>query len=283
MRTFSVAMRPLLRWAGSKRRILPILEACAPAEYRVYIEPFAGSACFFVKLRPKRSILGDVNRDLIAFYGVIADMPRELEARVVAMPKSESFYYELRQKHELRGRIDKAARFFYLNRFCFNGVYRTDKQGRFNVPRGIKVGSMPNAEDCVAFSRLLRNATLLAGDFEECMERARSGDFAYLDPPYTTSSRLPRGEYGYDSFRTTDLDRLIRCLRKADKRGVRVLLSYRKDPELAKALKGWSCRTLRVRRHVAGFARHRAVTSEVLLANYDLPVRLGWVGAAWAG
>lgn len=248
----------------------------------MYIEPFVGSASFFLRLGPKHAILGDINRDLISFYRAIAKRPRDVSDRLTEMPTSAGFYYELRKRDGAGDRIDQAARFVYLNRYCFNGVYRTDKQGRFNVPRGIKVGSVPSIEEFLAFSRLLRNTRLFAGDFEECMESARPGDLAYLDPPYTTSERKPRGEYGYESFGSLDLDRLIRCLRKADKRGIKLLLSYKREPELRKALSSWYCKTLRVRRHVAGFAKHRSVTTEVLLANYQLPAQALQSGVTWA-
>jgi DNA adenine methylase len=264
-------VRPLLRWAGSKRSILPTLVACAPNEYGTYLEPFAGSACLFARLRPQRAILGDINADLIAFYRTIAKKPLDVAYRAAAMPRSSKFYYDLRKRWDVVDPVDQAARFVYLNRFCFNGVYRTDKEGHFNVPRGRKVGALPDADTFLAYSVLLRRSKLLVGDFEECMNCAAPGDLAYLDPPYTTCLRKPRGEYGYDSFEGTDLGRLIRCLHGADKRGIKVLLSYKKEPELETALRTWSRRVLLVRRHVAGFARHRAVTAEILLANYELP------------
>jgi DNA adenine methylase len=135
----------------------------------------------------------------------------------------------------------------------------------------VKVGAIPSRDDLTAVSVALKKATLFAGDFEQCMQKTQAGDFAYLDPPYTTCDRVPRGEYGYESFSNNDLDRLVRCLTAANRRGVRILLSYRSEPSLKRALPSWCFRKLQVKRHVAGFAKHRATTTEVLAANYELP------------
>lgn len=136
---------PIVRWAGSKRKLLEVLAACVPQTFQTYVEPFAGSACLFFRLCPERALLGDINEELVEFYGALKDQPTELAERVQSMPASSEFYYRLRESKK-RSPLTRAARFCYLNRYCYNGVFRTNKAGQFNVPRGVKVGRIPSAE-----------------------------------------------------------------------------------------------------------------------------------------
>lgn len=263
--------RPLLRWAGSKRRLLPKLLACAPKSFNTYIEPFAGAACLFLAVHPERAVLGDLNSELIHFYSTLRRSPSELAARVGRMPATAEFYYRLRAKHFVADPVERAARFLYLNRNCFNGVYRTNRSGQFNVPLGSKVGQMPALEEISAFAKFLRGVRFVDGDFEKTVNFAKSSDFVYLDPPYTLAADRYRGEYGYASFSDRDLSRFMESVHAADRRGAHILISYRFDRRLQESLPGWSFRRLTVRRHVAGFAASRANAFEMLAANYALP------------
>jgi DNA adenine methylase len=162
-------------------------------------------------------------------------------------------------------RIERAARFVYLNRHCFNGVYRTNKEGQFNVPLGTKAGIIPDKDHFRQFARALRNVQLLACDFERTVTKASSGDFVYLDPPYSRPNIRYRGEYGYGSFSANDLHRLASAVLAADKRGAAVLLSY--NSTIAPLLPAWYSIHLPVRRSVAGFNHQRALVMEVLISN----------------
>ena len=259
---------PLLRWAGSKRKLIPQLCQRVPENAQRYIEPFAGSACLFFHLLPKSAVLGDANPELIKTYRVVRDQPIELAEALARMPRTEQFYYDLRARapREL-DRVERAARFVYLNRFCFNGVYRTNRQGQFNVPRGVRTGAVPTADNIKSASSALRRAKLIAGDFESCLESIEPGDFVYLDPPYAKRGRPGYGEYGYDVFCEDDLERLIKSLQSIDSRGGTFLLSYSYSLRTRELFRDWHCRTLLVRRHVAGFGRHRGLVREVLVTN----------------
>jgi DNA adenine methylase len=174
----------------------------------------------------------------------------------------------LRALHaEASSELDRAARFVYLNRNCFNGVYRTNQDGDFNVPRGKRVGVLPPQRQFVRCANALRRATLISGDFESAIEFANAGDFVYLDPPYAKEGSRRRGEYGCESFDTSDLARLARSLREIDKRKATFLLSYADCAEIQPIKTAWESRTVLVRRHVAGFQRHRATVREVLVSN----------------
>jgi DNA adenine methylase len=260
--------RPILRWAGSKRRLIPQLLELAPSNFGRYFEPFAGSACLLFALRPDNSVLGDVNSALIETYEALRKSPNEVYDMASAIPATEQMYYTVRaQDPSTLPPLERAARFFYLNRHCFNGVYRTNQRGNFNVPFGSATGAMPSREEFVNCSRLLSSCELRAGDFESTISDAKEDDFIYLDPPYTTTSRRGYGEYGYSSFSHKDFPRLVECLHELDNKGVKVLLSYSQSALTDPILSLWQCHNLTVRRHIAGFAQHRAVVPEVLISN----------------
>jgi DNA adenine methylase len=263
---------PVLRWAGSKRKLLPLLLSCVPRPFTRYIEPFAGSACLFFGLRPHQAVLGDINAELLQTYCVLRDHPRLLWRAVMAFDANERQYYELRQEETARLKpLRRAARFLYLNRYCFNGVYRTNLDGRFNVPRGRDTGSVPSAPMFYRCSIALRCATLRVGDFEHCLRDVRASDFIYLDPPYVMTSRRTSGEYGYGIFNDKDIDRLSDCIARIHSTGAAFLLSYADCPKVTKLLGHWHSKQITLRRHVAGFARHRINVKEVLISNRPLP------------
>lgn len=260
-----------MRWAGSKRKLLPELLQCVPTEYGRYIEPFSGSACLFFALRPRVAVLSDLNRELIDTYRALRLHPRLIYRAVAAMPKTKAYYYSLRNAGTFGlDQIAKAARFIYLNRNCFNGVFRMNRKGQFNVPRGRDAGAIPNQTHFLRCSYALRKASLLHGDFERVVKQARPGDFVYLDPPYAKQGARRRGEYGYASFDTPDVKRLATCLQDLDQNGVIFLLSYADCREIRDISSDWYSRRILVRRHVAGFLRHRTIVREVLISNREL-------------
>jgi DNA adenine methylase len=261
-----IAAPPLLRWAGSKRKLLPVLLRHSPDRYSRYIEPFVGSACLFFALAPRAAVLGDFNKDLIDFYSVVRQYPAVLAREIEGYPLDQQFYYELRSRvpSELT-RIQAAARFLYLNRFCFNGVYRTNRQGRFNVPFGIKTGHLPTRADLKRASRLLQSAELVRGDFDLTIAKAKRNDFVYLDPPYSASRN--RGEYGYGAFSSTDVDRLVAAATALDKKNVTFLISYQSDESTRRKFGPWFQANVNVRRHIAGFIGVRGNVTELLVSN----------------
>jgi DNA adenine methylase len=241
----------------------------APTEFNTYFEPFAGSARLFFALEPKRALLNDINRELMLVYRVLREWPRELHRRVAAIPPSSENYYGLRSVGSgSLGRMESAVRFIYLNRYCFNGVYRTNRRGEFNVPFGRRTGGLPEEEVFVACGKALRAARLRSGDFEECLQEAVAGDFVYVDPPYFREGRRAYGEYGYGVFSTGDSGRLFRELERLDRRGVRFILSYVKCGSVLRKAARWSVRGVRAPRYVAGFSSRRRMAEEILVWNY---------------
>lgn len=262
---------PLFRWAGSKRKLLPTLRAYCPAEFNRYVEPFAGSACLFFLLQPERAVLGDFNEQLIETYRTVARAPKAVAAMLVTMAVSEDYYYQLRSQDPSSVQsIERAARFIYLNRFCFNGVFRTNQRGEFNVPRGTKTGQLPSSTALRSCAQILKRATLISGDFERTLHGVEPGDFVYLDPPYSSSDQRNRGEYGYGAFSSDDLDRLEESLHRIDLGKAAFVLSYRCSKKVRARFRNWQQRTLTVRRHVAGFSEDRRDVREMLISNRPL-------------
>jgi DNA adenine methylase len=262
---------PIFRWAGSKRKLLSILTANVAPSYHTYIEPFAGSACLFFALQPGKAILGDFNPHLIHAYRTIAKHPKLVHEAAARFPISSEEYYRLRSLNpSALPSVDRAARFLYLNRYCFNGVYRTNRSGQFNVPRGRDTGGIPSLAALVTGAVALRTATLVAGDFRTVLERIESNDFVYLDPPYAKADERYSGEYGYGAFSSVDFSSLSSQLDVIDRKGAKFLLSYRYSRQLRKELTKWNSSIVSVRRHVAGFNYHRATVRELLVSNMPL-------------
>jgi DNA adenine methylase len=250
--------------------LLGELVARRPAGAWRYVEPFAGSACLFFALQPKEALLGDRNARLIEAYRLLRDQPEEVAARVHAWPTSRETYYAVRNEPESSlSPVERAARFIYLNRLCFNGVYRTNRKGEFNVPYGRDPGAIPSGERFMQCAQLLRRAVLLADDFEAVATLVNSGDFVYLDPPYSRAGSDGYGVYGYGSFNDSDLGRLLACLQHLDESGAKVLLSYTWHEGLRELGPTWYVDEVLVHTHVAGRVSARSTRREVLVANYQ--------------
>ena len=260
--------KPIVRWAGSKKKLIKQLLAFVPKSFERYIEPFAGSACLFFALHPPKAVLNDINPELIQFYVSIKKHPILTCREVITYPQTKDFYLYVRSlpTNELNP-IEQAARFFFLNRMCFNGLYRTNKKGQFNVPMGSKTGTFPSHREFIQVARALENVCLLNQDFEEALSDIRQGDFIYLDPPYFSNYERRRNEYGNNCFTTEDLPRLIKILEKIDNIGATFLLSYTNNAMLLNHLRSYKIHPIVVRRSISGFASHRKNVEEVIITN----------------
>jgi DNA adenine methylase len=261
---------PFLRWAGSKRQSIPLLLHSAPPQFTRYFEPFAGSACLFFALRPAIAFVTDFNSELIDTYLTISKHPRLVYRAAVGHSVSDSEYYRIRAMDpSTMPSISRAARFLYLNRYCFNGIYRVNQTGRFNVPKGRKTGALPSEATVVRCSVALREASVSARDYLQAIDGCRPGDFVYLDPPYCNPARRYKGEYGYGTFTGEDLPEFDRALRRLDAAGAQFLVSYADIPEFADIAKAWNCTRSTVRRTVSAEPARRQHTYETILTNYD--------------
>ena len=267
-----VLVKPILRWAGSKRSSLPNLVPFWTDDLQRYIEPFCGSAALFFCLEVGTATLSDLNRDLINFYSVLRSDPTGLHTAVLQFPRDRDSYYALRETFNATSDMaTRAALFYYLNKNCFNGLFRTALDGKFNVPfSGVRTGDYPQPESFLASANLLWNVSLCCGDFEKVVVRSLSDRcLVYLDPPYANGSRQPFAAYHPNSFAPRDLDRLEALLDKIDKAGSIFLLSYSSDPDVARRFARWNSATHVVRRNIAGFAGARKLTAERVFTNQN--------------
>lgn len=268
-------MKTPIRWAGSKKALLPILRKYWAGSNGRYVEPFCGSACFFFDVEPHRAILGDINSDLITAYRELRRNPSRVIECLLRLRISEGHYYRIRSipRSQLSD-AESAARFLYLNRLCFNGIYRTNLEGEFNVPyahpkRGAG-GVRFNPDEILQTGAMLRRATLINADFEDVLQETKAGDFVYLDPPYAVSQRRVFSEYHPDSFSENDILRLKRALTDLDRRGVAFVVSYADSKEGRAIVSEWPSKRLRTRRNIAGFVGHRRAAYELMASNKEL-------------
>lgn len=260
---------PFLRWAGSKRKIIPILRSYWKKKHRRYLEPFAGSACLFFSLNPPRAILGDINSELIATYLEVKYRVEDVIEHLGMLHQSKKQYLALRSADPSSLRPPaRAARFIYLNRFCFNGLYRTNLQGRFNVPySGDRCGSLPAGDALRRCSRRIRRARLTNGDFESVLKHAERGDLVYMDPPFAVRARRVFREYDPATFTHHDTERLRSWMERLAAARISFVVSYAESDEADVLRKGFACQTVAVRRNIAGFAANRVLRKEVLISN----------------
>lgn len=267
--------KPFLKWAGGKTHLLPTLRRCIPQRFKRYFEPFLGGGALFFDLGPAEAVISDSNPELIQCYETVRDSPEELIGELSKLKVSESEFYRIRalRPERLPG-VARAARFIYLNKTCFNGVYRVNKKGLFNTPfGGYSNVSLANAENLRRASRVLQTATLRCGDYSGTLELAQEGDFIYLDPPY-----LPVGRYSdfkrytKESFYEADHKRLAEVFRNLSNRRCFVLLSNSYHQKIASLYAGFHQAPVRVPRYVSCKAQGRGNVSELIIANYKLPI-----------
>ena len=261
--------KPFLRWAGSKRKQLPILSQFWNSDFTRYVEPFMGSACLFFKLQPKNALLGDVNYDLVRTFLAVRDHPQAVANRLARIPLGKQSYYSIRrQQLSEMDPADAAARFIFLNRFCFNGLYRTNENGQFNVPYApLGTGQLATAADLRLVAKVLEFCIVTRTDFEALLGRTRKGDLVYLDPPYAVGNRRVFRQYGPSSFGLHDLQRLAESLASMDARSVKFVLTYADCAEATKFFQQWPRRKMFVQRNIAGFGGNRRRAGEVLISN----------------
>ena len=262
--------QPFLRWAGSKRRLLPTLQAFWTKKHKRYVEPFAGSACLFFAIKPPKAVLGDLNPELIATYIEVKYRIGDVLAELKALrPEDKEEYLRLREIDiSTMNPAARAARFIYLNRYCFNGIYRTNLAGKFNVPySGVRCGGFPADALFRKCSRRLGKARFMRGDFERVLTQAKAGDLVYMDPPFAVRERRVFSEYDPSTFTSDDIKRLRWWMEALDGKGISFIVSYAESAEADVLKDGFTYRTVEVRRNIAGFAAHRAMSNEIIISN----------------
>lgn len=259
----------ILRWSGSKAKLVPLLSSLAPKKYSRYVEPFAGSACLFFSLKPPKAVLGDVNHCVMDVFRAIKFDPNGLSDILENIPRTREAFYLLRPLNPDNLTLpQRAARLIFLMKACFNGVYRTNRLGNFNVPMGNRVYALPSRAELLHASDLLRDTDLIAGDFTETIAQSAPGDWVYLDPPYRKPGRY-RGEYGYSGkFDDASLSRFAVTAKLLAAEGRFVTISHEYDEQLLSEFGSWRVHKAFARRTVAGATASRQDKTELIFTSY---------------
>lgn len=217
---------PFLKWPGGKRWFVKQYGGCFPKTSGTYIEPFVGSGAVFFSQTPRRAILGDINEELINLYTIMRDDPVTLKRILVSHQQlhDKEYYYQMRDMIPATNE-EKAARMLYLNRTCFNGMYRVNQQGKFNVPIGTKNHFLYDIDLFEEYAKCLQHAQLICSDFCHTIELAGKDDFIFADPPYALAKNTNFIKYNDKLFCWEDQLRLKRALIAARDRGASILMT----------------------------------------------------------
>ena len=264
--------KPFLRWAGSKRQLLNRLVTFWPGGDTRYVEPFAGSACLFFEIEPASALIGDINADLMATYRVVRDHPNEVYQSMIQWCNERVEYYRIRDLDTSSlSPVECAARFIYLNKYCYNGLYRTNGKGYFNVPYGgEKSGALPSSEILGNAADLLSRSELVCADFEQIASEVLAGDFVYLDPPFAVTGRRGFTEYYSQPFQASDLPRLRDAIRRIDTLGATFVLSYADSEEGRSLADGYRSAMVSTKRSIAGRSDSRRTEKEIIVSNAEI-------------
>lgn len=263
--------KPFLRWAGSKRSVVAKLAENSPPQFERYIEPFVGSGALFFHLAPNEALLSDLNPEVVNLFTQVRSYPAPLHALLLSLPRDKETYLAIRERFGTESDpLERATSMLYLNRNCFNGLYRTNKSGKFNVPYAAAGrGAYPTLKDFEACANRLQNVTIRHGDFFDVVAQAvQQGDFVYLDPPYLLSKGRIFSEYVKGHFSHKDTDRLAHLLEVIDQRGAKFLLSFIDDEVIHEIAQKWSSETYLVQKNISGFAASRRKSPELLVKNW---------------
>jgi DNA adenine methylase len=266
---------PVIKWVGGKTKLLPELLARLPERFERYYEPFAGGAALFFRVAPERAVLADSNHDLIGLYTCltrdVAGVIKKLEHHRAA--HSEAHYYATRTRWNDRelawSTADRAATFIYLNKTCFNGLWRVNRAGAFNVPIGRYVDPPICVPDTLrAASAVLKRATIARADYRDAVKDARRGDFLYFDPPYDPVTPTANfTSYTADAFGPDQQRELADTARALVARGCRVMLSNSDTPFIRSLYKSFAIDRVKCARAINSNAAKRGDVDEVIITG----------------
>lgn len=270
---------PVVKWVGGKRQLLPEIEKYIPNKISTYYEPFLGGGAVFFHLQRKKAVVNDINEELINLYKVIKDNVDELIEDLQKHENTSDYFYDIREldrdreKYDKLTDIERASRIHYLNKTCFNGLFRVNQQGEFNAPFGkYKNPDFVNAITLKAVSNYFNkaNITFKCGDFEEAVKGIRRGSFVYFDPPYDPVSDSSNFT-GYDKggFDRDEQIRLKKLCDKLNDRGVKFLLSNSATNFIKELYKDYRVEIVQAKRSINSKGDMRGEVDEVLVRNYE--------------
>ncbi len=262
---------PVLKWAGGKTRLLPELMPRLPVEIGRYFEPFFGGGALFFRLQPADAVISDANAELINVYRCVRDHVDRLIADLKRHRYEREYYYGMRAVDPATlSEVERASRTIYLNRTCFNGLYRVNRRGKFNVPMGKYANPVICHTDRLqAVSELLRGAGVRHGDYASTVEPATEGDFVYFDPPYQPISKTANfTSYTANAFNESDQAALAETFRGLTERGVQCMLSNSDTPLIQELYADFRVETILAPRAISRNGAGRSAVREVIVRNY---------------
>jgi len=272
--------KPFVKWAGGKRSIINKLIHFVPEDYKTYYEPFVGGGALLFELQPKKAVINDYNSELMNVFECIKDenkfanMCKELNKHETN--HSEEYYYKIRDLDRNKNKFNKladykrAARTIYLNKACFNGLYRVNSKNEFNVPFGKKTKVNTYDGPNLGIIHCVLNfydIKVLSTDFEESVKDAKKGDFIYFDPPYDSDTSTFNG-YTENGFGKEEQKRLSEVFKELDKRGCYVMLSNYNTSLIQELYKDYNFNYITAQRNIGASAKNRGKVEEVIITNY---------------
>lgn len=270
---------PVVKWVGGKTQLLNEIIPLIPKNFSTYVEPFVGGGAIIFTIQAKKAIINDYNIELINIYKVIKDNPNKL---ILALEKhkrlnSKEYFYEIRalDRNETYfeiNNVEKAARSIYLNKTCFNGLFRVNKMGQFNSPYGkYKNPNIVNKDNILAMSKYFNknNIKIMEGDYKDVLKNLRIGTFVYFDPPYipiSVSSSFT--SYTKDKFSKKNQLELKEECDKLNAKGIKFLLSNSDHPFIRELYKNYEIITVKAKRLINSNGNKRGEINELLIRNY---------------
>lgn len=272
--------KPFVKWAGGKRQVMNEIKKYIPENYNTYYEPFVGGGAVFFELAPKKAVLNDYNKELMNVFECIKDeikfekMCNELNHHEAN--HSEEYYYDIRNVDRDKNKFNRiadykrAARTIYLNKACFNGLYRVNSKNEFNVPYGKKdkvntyEGQNLGIVHCILN---FNDIELISTDFEEAVKNAKKGDFIYFDPPYD-SDTTTFNSYTDGGFGKEEQIRLFNLFEQLDKKGCYIMLSNHNTKLIRDLYKNYNIHVIKAKRNINANGKKRGSVEEVIITNY---------------
>ena len=272
--------KPFVKWAGGKRQIIDKLKQYVPDDFNTYYEPFVGGGALLFELSPKNAVINDSNKELMNVYSVLCDEEKFKKMCSVLNSyeanHSEEFFYELRNKDRNKKTFNRlsdytrAARTIYLNKACFNGLYRVNSKDEFNVPFGKKTKvNTYDGSNLITVSNYLtmNNVKIQCVDFEESVKTAKRGDFVYFDPPYDSDTST-FNSYTEEGFGKDEQKRLASVFKALDERGVYVMLSNHNTILIKELYKDYHIHIIEAKRNINSNGKKRGKVEEVIITNF---------------
>lgn len=262
-------VKPFIKWAGGKKKILEILLRNKPEKFNRYYEPFVGGGALFFSFTPANAFLSDINLDLVITYNMIKKRPYELIEKLKEHKKkhNENYYYKIRKQFDLNDSLNVAARFIYLNKTCYNGLYRVNNKGEFNVPFGdYKEPLIVDEKNIIACSNVLKNVEIFYKDFS--MITPSKDDFVYIDPPYHPIDSTSFTKYTKLDFTEADQIRLYKYCHNLNKQCVKFMLSNSDTQFIRNLYKDFDIKVVDAPRSISCKSNGREKVKEVLIKNF---------------